>query len=210
MEAYPSGSRETLFHRILDLHRRQAKIVLQVLKSEVEKNSTALAGRSLPSNCLLVLHLGQFTEMPVPLPLTMKPPATVLEPDDAEEMLSLPGEPLTLMFEEHLGKPIVRVIGLCSFTHKVATVTFELKKQHEIDKSDQLPPDQYRYRHVAREGSVPLSKDEVRVLIARGRKQVSTAYRDMHGETPPSNLLFQTKQGRGYRLNPLTSIWNGG
>ncbi len=210
MEAYPSGSREALFNRILDLHRRQAKIVLQVLKSEVEQNSVALIDRSLPSNCLLVMHLGQFTEMPMPLPPPKILPATALEPDDAEEMPSLPGEPLTLMFREHGGKYIVRVIGLCSFTHKVATVTFELKKQHEIDKADQLPPDQYRYRHVAREGSVPLSKEEVRVLIARGRKQITAAYRDMHGETPHPNLLFQTKQGRGYRLNPLTSILHGG
>jgi len=210
MEAYPSDSREAIFNRILDLHRRQAKIVLQVMKSEVEKNSTALAGRSLPPSCLLVLHLGQYADIPEP----SKPPVRSQAvhageyDDDGEEMPPQPGEPLTLIFGEQGGKQIVIIPGLCRFTYKIAKVTYELKTQHEIDKSEGLPPDDFRYIHMVRGGLLAASKGQVRALINRGRKQLQKAYSDMHLEAPPPDLLFQSRQGRGYRLNPLSWVSN--
>lgn len=88
----------------------------------------------------------------------------------------------------------------------VAKVTFELKKYYEADKSNQVPPDQFSFNHLAQADTLAVSKNEIRVLISRGRATLATAYRQMHGVEPDSSLLFQTKQSKGYRLNPHTRI----
>lgn len=208
MDAYPSETRETLFKRIFDLHRRQAKIVLQVMKSQVEQNSAALAGRTLPPSCLLVLHLGQHADIWEPSKALVRQLSSDVRGNEDvwEEMPPLPGEPLTLIFSEQNGKQIVTVPGLCRFTSKIARVTFDLKTQHAIDKAEGLPPEDFRYIRLMSDKALVASKGQVRVLINRGRKKLESAYSEMHGEVPPRDLLFQTRQSRGYRLNPLTRV----
>ena len=204
--AYPVDSGQEIFGRVVELHRRQAKIVLQVLKAQVEQNAEALAGKSLPTNSLLVMHLGPSNLMPaVPLPTT---PVTLahLDPDEEDDVVPSHSEPLTLVFEENGADKVVRVLGLCRFTKMVATVTFELKKHHEADRLKQLPPDQFSFNHLAHAESLAISKEQVRVLISRGRKSLAKAYEQVLGEKPDDNLLFQTKQSKGYRLNPHTRI----
>ncbi len=204
--AYPGDNREDIFGRVLDLHRRQSRIVLQVLKSQIELSAEALASRSLPSDCLLVMHLGRSDQAPsIPNPST---PGRWAQPDqdDYGDSAPAPGEPLTLVFEDDGRTQAVRVLGLCSFTKMVAKVTFELKKYYEADKSNQVPPDQFSFNHLAQADTLAVSKNEIRVLVSRGRATLATAYRQMHGVEPDSSLLFQTKQSKGYRLNPHTLI----
>lgn len=206
LEAYPEDSRQEIFERVLDLHRRQAKIVLQVLKAQVEQNAEALAGKSLPTNCLLVMHLGPSNQAPaVPLPTT---PVTLahLYLDDGDDVVPSPGEPLTLVFEENGADQVVRVLGLCRFTKMVAKVAFELKKHHETDRLNQLPPDQFSFNHLANAETLTVPKNEIRVLIFRGRTTLAKAYRQVLGVEPDKSILFQTKQSKGYRLNPYTRI----
>lgn len=209
LEAYPLGDRDMLFSRIMELHRRQAKIVVQVLKAEIEKKAADLASRRLPPTCLLVLHLGQFGELHMISHTRTDLQSSEISDSDEWDMPSLPGNPLTLVFSVENGRQIVTVPGLCHFKHKVARVTFVLKEQHKEDKARGVPPDDYRYMLIPRESSLQISKEDVRVQIARGRKQLAAAYRDMHEQEPPADLLFQTKPRMGYRLNPLTRIRDG-
>lgn len=206
LEAYPEDNRQEIFGRVCELHRRQAKMVLQVLKAQVELNAEALAGKILPTNCLLVMHLGPSDYVPaVPL-LTTPVTFAHFDPDDGDDVVPSPGEPLTLVFEENGKNQVVRVLGLCRFTKMVAKVTFELKKHHETDKANRLAPDQFSFNHLANAETLAVPKNEIRVLIFRGRTTLARAYRQLHGVEPDKSLLFQTKQSKGYRLNPNTRI----
>lgn len=206
LDAYPLEDRATVFARILALHQRQAKIVVQILRAEIEKNVANLVSRRLPSTCLLVLHLGQFGELQMISQTAVNLNASDIADPDEWVMPSLPGDPLTLVFSVENGRQIATIPGLCRFKHKIAKIMFVLKTQHQEDTARGLQPDDYRYIHIAHEGPLKTSKGDVRVLIARGRKQLAEAYRDMHGQSPPSDLLFQTKLRQGYRLNPLTTV----
>mgnify|MGYP003382110840 CR=1 FL=1 len=64
----------------------------------------------------------------------------------------------------------------------------------------------HSFNHLAHAESLAISKEQVRVLISRGRKSLAKAYEQVLGEKPDDNLLFQTKQSKGYRLNPHTRI----
>jgi DNA-binding winged helix-turn-helix (wHTH) protein len=54
--------------------------------------------------------------------------------------------------------------------------------------------------------SGPRTKNNVRQLVTRCRKQLKKDFRDIHGVEPDEHLLIQSRQGHGYRLDPTIEI----
>lgn len=208
VEAYPGISREDCIQKIFDLHQRQSKIVQTVLENQIKTFASDLVKGDLPGTSLLVMHVGKgkASEDFAPATQSARVPSTATDAEQADDNTLNPDGPLELLFSLQNGKPYVVIRGLCDLNGSVARLTHMLKVPFEEDKRAGKAPEDHRYVHIAKLPGAEISKGNVRVILSRGKRELSEAYRMIFDRDPPPDILFQSRKRKGHRLNPSTEV----
>jgi 7-cyano-7-deazaguanine synthase in queuosine biosynthesis len=207
-EAYPEIPREDCLQKIFDLHRRQSKIVLDVLERQITAFAPFLAKSELPETSLLVMHIGQgkAPEKFAPGLQPVRLPQVAVGPHLAEDDPVDPHGPVTLLFSLQDGQPTVGLKGICDLTGPSARITHLLRVPHDEDKKAGAPPEEHRYVHIASLPGAQMTKSHVRTILTRSRNRIRDAYRELFGCEPPPTLVYQNKPTHGHRLNPYCKV----
>lgn len=206
VSGYPDEPRSYVLRQCLELHRRQANLVVAVLKRSVTENAEALALQTLPGSSLLVLHLGGNAVDGLPPDPRSRDPH--LEPRDKyEENVAdiVPDalRPLEAAFVQEEGSPVVKIIGLCRVEGRLAELVHVLKVPFDEDRAERRKRAEHRYLQVGRIGSqMTASKDGIAQTVKRCRETVKEAFTEVFGRPPGKHLLIESQKSRGYRLDP--------
>ena len=98
----------------------------------------------------------------------------------------------------------VDVLELATLTGVQADFAHRLKVPFDEDRSAQLRLEEYRYTHAGTAHTV--SKDAAKRCAARIRQTLREAYFAVEETLPERELLIETKQGKGYRLDPTINV----
>lgn len=201
---HPELSTSDVIRRSLEMHRRQAVIVMTVLAKMLRQEAERLAGQGLPATSLLVLHVGQSGRTESPVPLGLRAPSPRIDADSIEEDVHPdPDRPLRVEVLREDDRDVVAIEGYCRLTGQLARIPVALLPKLLQGREADLETQDYRWTEVGRLAeALTLSKDAVRQNVKRLRKQLSESYEAIHGAAPGSDLLVQTRRSRGHRLDP--------
>ena len=210
MDGYPEQPQQQIFGRILELHQRQARIVLGVLTKAFAEHSSDLANTILPSTCLLALHAGQgayIAQSPVVESSLVHNTGHLTS--DEESFRFDPDAPPVLEFRLSNGRHEVTIRGLCDLRGNPARVAHHLKVPFDEDRAEGLAHLSHRFVPISRLEGVTMSKENVRTAVKNCRKAIGEACQHMSIAPAPMDLVIQSGPNRGYRLNPLSQIIEG-
>ena len=207
MEGYPDFPQQDIFARIFELHRRQSRIVLDVMIKAISEHAGDLAARLLSPYSLLVMHMGQGAQAAASLAIEASPANVIEEISDADATSSHdPGAPPVLQFRHDNGKYEVSVRGLCNLLGNPARVMHHLKMPFEEDRAAGLAYEGHRFVSISGLKGVTMSKDNIRTALKLCRKTVEEAHMVSHQISAPQDFLIQTGPSRRHRLNPRAQI----
>lgn len=216
LRGHPDLSAGEAVDRALDMHRRHAASVSEVMERALHDHAGDLVNHRLPTNSLLVMHLGADVDPDGSLPGDPRIDAGVDPVDDwhrdpaadrDEDLVPEPDGPLTVGFRIEGGRHVVAVEGLGRVERRPAHVPFSLKPTFEEDRVQRLQPS--RHRFVNPMGLDPLgtvAKDTLRQNVRRCRAILAKSFEEIHGRPPSDHLLVQGRQASGYRLDPTIRL----
>jgi Queuosine biosynthesis protein QueC len=202
-----SGHRElssaAAIARMHDLNRRHGAAAKHALSRVVASQSDAIIAGGLPETSLLRMLLANRLSVP-------EQPWRRLVQSFPEQRVSsqMPAQsnrfPLQVAFGEDGGGNFVDVLELATLTGVQADFAHRLKVPFDEDRSAQLRLEEYRYTHAGTAHTV--SKDAAKRCAARIRQTLREAYFAVEETLPERELLIETKQGKGYRLDPTINV----
>ena len=116
-----------------------------------------------------------------------------------------PGEGLEIAFFKEGERHVIVARDVGRVTGAPAMVAHGLKPAFDEDRADGRAPEDHRYFDSR---DVPtcetMTKNTFRKHVHSCRKQLEENFLLVHGSRPAGDLLIQSVQGRGYRLDPRT------
>lgn len=205
MAGHPDKPRSDTLRMCLDLQKRHAGFVVDVLKRSVVDQADALSRQSLHSTSLLVLHVGGGTALVLPEdprksqgPLQKKTTA----PSETDTVPDA-DRPLEVSFTREGTSAVVIVRDLCRVVGRPADVAHVLKGPFDEDRAAGLPRNAHRY---CRNGDIAKQIGQGKASVAKNvdrcRQAIEDAFELVHGRPPGKDLLIETHKGKGYRLDP--------
>jgi 7-cyano-7-deazaguanine synthase in queuosine biosynthesis len=206
LAGHPTLSADHAMQMMLAMHQRHAAAVKSVLTRAVCDNAPEIVAGSLPTNSLLMMHIGApGGGAPLSIPpdprLGEKRPAMPTYIPEIDRRVD-PDAPLEVSFFFEGEHHRVSVKGLCDILGIQAKVAHGLKPMFDEDRKDGLEPDQHRYMMDYRKLGLDLSSSAVRKHIQLCRKTLAASYEQLFGVVPRDHLLIQNKPRHGYRLDP--------
>lgn len=199
-----------VLRRSFELHRRHGFNIQSVLERILAARPGALLDGSLPETSLLRLVVAERTGTPALAEVTareqdwmVEAPSSDWAGDDDDD---IDGRLLVSMTGTGSGQ-LLTVRGLGSVKGPPAGPAFALRPQFEADQTKGLDPDDHEYVSaglLTPEGGP--SKQAVAQNVKRCRSKLADCYKRIHGVCPPSPLVIQNRQNRGYRLDPLIRL----
>lgn len=203
---FPETLAKEVMRRCLDMHRRQGAYVARVLTEAIALHADDLVQRRIPPTSLLVTHIagGSLVDLQDrpsgtdQAPWSMDAAAGMAEEDVWEE-----DDRLVVTFAMDGDIHVVAVKHLGRVTGRPARIVHLLKPAFDEDRASGRLRSEHHYvesGHLA--NAILADKARVRQDIRRCRAKLARFYRDLHGSQPPTQLLIEGRQSRGYRLDP--------
>lgn len=188
---------------VMDLYRRHAAAVHDVLTAAVQKHADALVGGTLAPNCILRMAVGSGGV----------DVASGSVGDASENDLSLTGARTLpgdcpklpeIRFAVDPATGVARVQGVPEpLTGAGAALLAKLAEHFRADLVAGRMPEKYRYvRASTLAAELSITEPALRRRVMRVRREVTTAVEQHCGLPLSQNALLETKGWRGYRLNP--------
>ena len=202
-----SGTTAENTQGIVDLHRRHGASISDVLKRALREHEDAIAGLSLPPNCLLRLVFGPQAILPKLAEIAPAPEVAVVAssgPPDAAAPMPLTIEAIAL----DRANQLVLVDDLPPVAGPTAFALMrELADQHVSDRADGLRHENYTYiDRFDLVTALRIGDYSVRREISRIRAKVKDAFRRRFKMTLSHTALIDGAYGKGYRLNPKVQV----
>lgn len=202
-QGHPDLEARDVLARTLDMHRRHADAIVRVLSGMIVRQSKDLATGTVDPHSLLGMHVADG--LGAELSQDRASPLMTL-PDADDDLIPAADEPLSVAFFHEGEIPAIGVRGLCEVRGKPAAAAHALKQVYDEDRAQGLESTTHRYVAIHGRGDVGLSKESARSAVSRCRRELATAYQDVHGHKPAGHLLIQNRSPQGYRLDPATRI----
>ena len=205
MAGHPDKPKSDILRMCLDLQKRHAGFVVDVLKRSVVDQADALSRQSLPSTSLLFLHVGGGTALELPEDPRKSQGLSYKKTTASGEKDTVPDatRPLEVSFARDGAGAVIIVRDLCRVVGRPAEVAHVLKGPFDEDRAAGLPRNAHRYclnGYIAKQ--IGQGKASVAKNVDRCRKTIEDAFELVHGRPPGRDLLIETHKGKGYRLDP--------
>lgn len=203
---YPDIPAREIMTRCLDMHRRQGAYVVRVLTEAIALHAGEMAHKQVTRTSLLVTHIADGSLVELQGRISAIDPATALldaAVGATDEGVWVADGHLDVTFAMDGDVHVVAVKDLGRVTGHPARVAHLLKPAFDEDRAEGRPPSGHRYLesgHLARAAAT--NKGWVRQNVKRCRGKLAEFYLDLHGSPPPSHVLIEGRQSRGYRLDP--------
>jgi 7-cyano-7-deazaguanine synthase in queuosine biosynthesis len=186
-------SDDTSVRALFELHRRHGKQVTLVLEDGIDEHKAALSQGTLPPGCLLSCIAGdQYGRRGPPEPeyAHHAPPSAVAGPD------------ILLAIDQRRDEIIIA--GLPPIKSKSGVqLLLLLAKQHRADSEDERAPKNFTFISSPRlEEQLGISNYALRRRVERIRDKIAEAFLDHAGQPVERELIIESIQWQGYRLNP--------
>ena len=204
---FPNLDPADAFTRIYEMHRRHGQAVVNGLDRAIVSCSRSLADGSLDPTSLLRLvnssGSAEITNIPQMSALSPAVAAAETQRGPDEEAFD-PAGPLAAEFKREENRYVVHVKGLTTLTGQIAKAPHGLLTTFVEDRDANLRAPDYRYSQQLKlpDGEESPSKAQIRSWVRRCRKALRDDYEIVVGAPLSDHLLIQTKQGKGYRLDP--------
>lgn len=196
---YPQQRPGEVLTAAYEMHRRHGAAVHDVLQNMLRQYGPLIIKGAVPEDSLLATVLKDGVEAPIATDET-------IETDDPVVADVVDGIfPLRLTFDPD-GSPRLRVIGLGDFSGKSYQVVGKLRPYHEEDRKSATAPERHCF---APPGHLGETKERVRQQIKRCRSELAEAYEIIEGQPPETDLLIETGNPHGYRLDPHARFSDG-
>ena len=190
------GPDERFIRELIDLHRRHGEQITQVIEDGLAKHKDDLSKGRMVSGSLLTFVVGE----------QHGPPA---EPDQllAKQAIGAGVQStISLMLDRQQGVYAVNAHPALKSKASVAVLEL-LAAQHRSDRNADKPPADYAYvptRHLT--GTLAINDDTLRRRIERIRDRISEVMSTASGTQIDREIVVQTKNWDGYRLNPAVRL----
>ncbi len=178
---------------MFDLHRRHGEQVASVLKGAIDEHKDKLSRGTLPPGCLLSCVLGAQGEIAEWLTIDQQVPPPQISLDASDVVLAIDQEQKQLRIE---GMPPINIA-------RGFEIMLLLAKQHESDTRCKRIPVNFSFVPSARlEEQLGISNYALRRRIERLRRKITAAFLGYLGQQADPQLIIESSQWQGYRLNP--------
>ena len=209
VNGFSEDARESVFRLTLELHRRQGRLVRQVLAQVTATHAAAIVRHQIDPDSLLRLWIGDSSSASFPLPvLGQDETATAAGPKhflDADLVLD-PDGPWTARFLMEGKVSVVDVVGLATVRGSPARVAHLLKDVCLQDVADDRAVADHRFVLIYQLPGETMSKEGSRQYVGRLRNTLASAYELVFEQAPAQPLLIESLRKRGHRLDPRTTI----
>ena len=196
---YPQQRPGEILTAAYEMHRRHGAAVYGVLQNMLRQHGSLIIDGAVPEDSLLASIIQDGVVAPVSAVETV-------EADDPAVADSADGIfPLRLTFDPDDG-PRLRVVGLGDFSGKSYQVVGKLRPHHEQDRKNATSPERHRF---VPPGHLGETKEKVRQQIKRCRSELAEAYEIIEGQPPETDLLIETGNPHGYRIDPRARFLDG-
>ena len=196
---YPQQRSGEVLTAAYEMHRRHGMAVNDVLEKMLRQYGPLIIKGGVPEDSLLATVLKDGVAAPVPTVETVEAD----EPAVADVVEGI--FPLRLTFDPDDG-PLLRVAGLGDFSGKSYQVIGKLRPYHEQDRKSATLPERHRF---VPPGHLGETKERVRQQIKRCRSELAEAYEIIEGQPPETDLLIETGNPHGYRIDPRARFLDG-
>lgn len=184
---------DDLLRALFDLHRRHGEQVASVLKGAIDEHKDKLSRGTLPPGCLLSCVLGAQGEIAEWLTIDQQAPPPQTSIDASDVVLAIDQKRKQLRIQ---GMPPIEIAS-------GVEIMLLLAKQHESDTRNKRVPVNFSFVPAAQlEEQLGISNDVLRRRIERLREKLSAAFLGHLEQTIDRELIVESRQWRGYRLNP--------
>jgi 7-cyano-7-deazaguanine synthase in queuosine biosynthesis len=200
---YPNESQNAVLGRLHELHVRHGCAARAALRRVFAAQSAPLADGVLPTTSLLRLWAADGRAVVVE-PSAPPPVRAVVAVNRTQVSLRDSGDrllPLQVEFTQDRRGPIVSVRELGDILADQALLLHRMKPKYDEDIVAALSREKHRYSRPV-ELLPDRSKEAVKMLVARCRRDLRDNYVAIMGEPPPRHLLIESRPQRGYRLDP--------
>jgi hypothetical protein len=178
-----------LFH----LHRRHGQQVISVLEEGIAEHKDKLSRGTLPPGCLLSSVAGAQGEIAEWLKTDQQAPTP---------QASINASDVVLAINRTQKKLLVRGMPPIEIASGVAILLL-LANQHESDICNKRAPENFSFVPAARlEELLGITNDALRRRIERLRDKLGVAFLGYLKQRVDRDLIVESRQWRGYRLNP--------
>jgi 7-cyano-7-deazaguanine synthase in queuosine biosynthesis len=192
--------------RILDLHRRHSQGVAKVLSAAIAEHSTALASHEIAPDSLLRLWIADDGQSDFDGGACAPDAPSLVAPEAEGDFVFDPGKPLEVRLRRTAHGLQVAVLGLADFEEPYSVLPHRLKDFHLQDLASGHLREDFRYQTIKRLHGPPLNEVATRKNVGRLRQQLAEAYFALVGFAPQGDLLIQSKNTAGYRIDPWANV----
>lgn len=191
--------------RVHHLHQRQGRLVLSVFAKAMAANAESLLRGTLPETSLLRIVANQKTGLGLPVcPTTVAAPLSYPAAPRSADVDAVPVLfPLQVAFYVDGKDDVIRVKYLGTVRGSPASIAHALRTPFEADRAKGLSRENHRFMAVgAVSKEIGKSKNAVRKLVERCRKDLTDFYLAIEGHAPERPILIENQRQIGYRLDP--------
>jgi 7-cyano-7-deazaguanine synthase in queuosine biosynthesis len=206
---FPGMNADEVAEHSHDLHRRHAANVVKVMEWGIKEHARALAEQQLPESCLLRVITGSAIarlELPrQPLGTTAAGPGPSFDHRNFDQTLDI--EMRLAGDGRHVAFPGAGQISSPKIWHLLEQLIEPYVQDRRMFRSIK----ECRFtpaRSLAKALSV--TEESLRRQISRFRRTVATLFEEQCGLSLPADSVIETRNWKGYRLNPRVRILNIG
>jgi hypothetical protein len=197
------GSCDDSARSLFDLHRRHGESVFSVLEDGVRNHAADILAGTLPPHSLLAMAISRSGELALVAPVGSEP-AQEMQADDSVDH----GRSTELRMAIDSGKKRVVLEGMKALTgRKSFRLLKALTDRYVQDRDAGRSPNNYAFFNAKDlAGHLHVEEASLRKQVSRLRKAVSRDFQLKYDVPLTHDVLIETKEWHGYRLNPNVRI----
>jgi 7-cyano-7-deazaguanine synthase in queuosine biosynthesis len=202
LSAFPGTSPEQVATWTFELHKRHGDSVHSVLTGAVRSYASDLVSGTLPQSCILRMAVGvqggDFDDTPI------ESPSPAIQPDAIEQGMSDYEQSSGVVLALDDAKQQILIEGLPGLAGRAHYALIRaLLANFNADRQSGLTPERFRYTAASQlAAEVSTSEQTVRRQVSRLRAAIARLCKDHFGFPLRQDAVIETKDWRGYRINP--------